>query len=130
MCCIDELNPQSKPVPPDMERFRIEVGHDHEVKPGNIVGAFANEAGIDAEHIGHVDIQSDHSLVDLPLGMPRDIFRDLKKAWVCGQKLNISRLNPTKSDRKPQRKKKPAQGKKKAERAKKTTRKKRVKTEE
>jgi|TARA_B100001964_G_C14243426_1_gene606207 hypothetical protein len=49
---------------------------------------------------------------------------------VCGQKLNISRLNPTKSDRKPQRKKKPAQGKKKAERAKKTTRKKRVKTEE
>ncbi len=120
----------SKPVPPDMERFRIEVGHDHEVKPGNIVGAFANEAGIDAEHIGHVDIQSDHSLVDLPLGMPRDIFRDLKKAWVCGQKLNISRLNPTKSDRKPQRKKKPAQGKKKAERAKKTTRKKRVKTEE
>jgi ATP-dependent RNA helicase DeaD len=83
-------------VPEGMERFRLEVGHDHEVKPGNIVGAIANEAGVDAEHIGHVDIRKDHSLVDLPLGMPRDIFRDLKKAWVCGQQLKISRLESRK----------------------------------
>ena len=75
-----------------MERFRIAVGHVHEVQPGNIVGAIANESGLDAEHIGHINIQEDHSLIDLPMGMPKDIFRDLKKAWVCGRKLEIVRL--------------------------------------
>jgi ATP-dependent RNA helicase DeaD len=75
-----------------MERFRIEVGHQHDVKPGNIVGAIANEAGLDAQHIGHIDIHTDFSVVDLPSGMPNDVFQDLRKAWVCGQRLNISRL--------------------------------------
>jgi ATP-dependent RNA helicase DeaD len=84
---------QTRPVK-GMERFRIEVGHQHDVKPGNIVGAIANEAGLDAQHIGHVDIHSDFSLVDLPVGMPNDVFRDLKRAWVCGQRLNITRLKP------------------------------------
>ena len=73
-----------------MERFRIEVGHSHGVKPGNIVGAIANEAGLDSQHIGHIDIHEDFSLVDLPDGMPRDVFRDLKRVRVAGQQLNIS----------------------------------------
>lgn len=77
----------------DMELFRIEVGHQHDVEPRNIVGAIANEAGLDAQNIGRIDIRDDHSIVELPLGMPKPIFADLKKAWVCGQKLNISRLD-------------------------------------
>ncbi|MGE0622115.1 MAG: DEAD/DEAH box helicase [Pseudomonadales bacterium] len=76
---------------PEMERFRIEVGLIHDVRPANIVGAFANEAGLDGSHIGRVDIQEDHSFVELPVGMPREVFRDLKKVWICGQQLNISR---------------------------------------
>jgi len=73
------------------ETFRIEVGHDHGVKPGNIVGAIANEAGLDAKHIGRVDIRGDHSFVDLPEGMPSDVFKHLKKVWVSGQQLRITR---------------------------------------
>jgi ATP-dependent RNA helicase DeaD len=103
-----------------MLRYRVEVGHQHSVKPGNIVGAIANEAGLDAEHIGRIDIQTDHSLVDLPTGMPKDVFRELKKARVCGQRLDISLLSGT--DRKqpsekmkPVRKARPA-GKKNAQR--------------
>lgn len=75
-----------------MERFRIEVGHDHEVQPGNIVGAIANEAGLDAEHIGHIDIRDKFSFIELPEGMPRAVFNDLQKVWIGGQKLKISRL--------------------------------------
>ena len=96
-----------------MERFRIEVGTMHEVRPADIVGAIANEAGIDGQHIGRINILDDHSTVDLPEGMPRDIFRDLKKVWVTGQQLKISKLNegnhgdrskgkpPVKKDKKP-----------------------------
>ena len=72
-----------------MQRFRIEVGHDHDVKPGNIVGAIANEAGLDSKYIGHIKIYDDHSLVDLPEGMPDEVFKQLKGVWVAGQQLNI-----------------------------------------
>ncbi len=75
-----------------MERYRIAVGHEHGVKPGNIVGAIANEAGLDAQYIGHIDIRDDHSLVDLPSGMPADVFADLQKTRVCGRPLRIARL--------------------------------------
>ena len=78
--------------PKGMERYRIEVGHDHDVKPSNIVGALANEAGLDAQNIGHIDILDDHSHVDLPIGMPKDILADLKKTWICGRRIAISRL--------------------------------------
>jgi ATP-dependent RNA helicase DeaD len=71
-------------------RYRIEVGREHGVQPGNIVGAIANEAGIDAAHIGRIEIFDAHSTVELPPGMPREIQRRLGKAWVCGQQLAIS----------------------------------------
>ena len=100
-----------KTEPPEgLERFRIEVGHEHEVQPANIVGAIANEAGLDAEHIGHIDIHTEFSFIDLPMGMPRDIFRDLKKVWVCGRQLNISRL--VKLERKPRKMPEKSTGKK------------------
>jgi ATP-dependent RNA helicase DeaD len=78
---------------PPMETFRIEVGHAHGVLPGNIVGAIANEAGLDGKHIGHIDIREDHSFVDLPEGMPKEIFRELKKVRVRGAELRITRVD-------------------------------------
>ncbi|MEJ1298298.1 MAG: DEAD/DEAH box helicase [Candidatus Sedimenticola sp. (ex Thyasira tokunagai)] len=83
---------KSSEVEEGMERFRIEVGHEHKVLPGNIVGAIANEAGLDSQYIGHINIQDSYSIIDLPEGMPKDVFRDLKKVWVSGRQLNISRL--------------------------------------
>ena len=60
------------------------------MKPGNIVGAIANEAGLAGDHIGHISIERNHSLVDLPKGMPRDVFMDLKKVRVCGRPMKIA----------------------------------------
>jgi len=75
------------------ERYRIEVGHFHGAKPGNIVGAIANEAGIDNEFIGRISIFDDFSTVDLPRGMPDDIFQLLKRVYVAGRQLEISKLD-------------------------------------
>jgi ATP-dependent RNA helicase DeaD len=75
------------------ETYRIEVGHVHGIKAGNIVGAIANEAGLEGKFIGRVDIREDHSFVDLPEGMPKQIFRDLQKTRVGGQELRISRAD-------------------------------------
>ncbi len=80
-----------------MQRFRIEVGHDHKVKPGNIVGAIANEADIESKYIGRINIFDDHSFVDLPEGMPKELFKTLKKTRVMGQALNITSAGKGKS---------------------------------
>lgn len=96
-----------------METYRIEVGHDHEVQPGNIVGAIANEAGLDSSNIGRIDIYDNYSLVDLPEGMPKEVYRDLRKTWVAGQKLNISKVHKEGSKKPPQRKSKPKKARKK-----------------
>ncbi|HQX65877.1 MAG TPA: DEAD/DEAH box helicase, partial [Dokdonella sp.] len=82
---------EHRPPEAGMETFRVEVGHMHGVKPGNIVGAIANEAELDSKHIGRITIHEDHSLVDLPVGMPSEILQLLKKSWVAGQRLRISR---------------------------------------
>ncbi|MCK4742638.1 MAG: DEAD/DEAH box helicase [Sulfuriflexus sp.] len=76
-----------------MVRYRIEVGHSHEVRPGNIVGAIANEGGIDSKNMGQISIYGDYSLVDLPKGLSKDTVSDLKKVWVAGQQLKISEFS-------------------------------------
>ena len=81
-----------------METFRVEVGHVHGVKPGNIVGAIANEAGLESKHIGRIEIRDEHSLIDLPEGMPSELLTHLKKVWVAGQRLRIRRDDGTAPD--------------------------------
>jgi ATP-dependent RNA helicase DeaD len=87
--------PRKERVPraPDegMQTFRIEVGYAHGVKPGNIVGAIANEASLDSKYIGRIEIYDDYSTLDLPDSLPDDMLEHLKKVWVAGQQLNISR---------------------------------------
>lgn len=76
-----------------MERYRLEVGRINGVKPGNIVGAIANEAGIDSQYMGQIQINDTHSFIDLPEGMPKAIFKDLKHTRVCGIPMRITRDN-------------------------------------
>jgi len=81
-----------------MECFRIEVGKVHGVKPQNIVGAIANEAGIESQYIGRIEIYDTYSLIDLPEGMPREIFHALKRVWVVGTQLKISKNSKKSKD--------------------------------
>ncbi|MDI9818083.1 MULTISPECIES: DEAD/DEAH box helicase [unclassified Legionella] len=74
------------------ELFRLDVGRIHGVKPGNIVGAIANEAGLESRFITGLKIHDDHSTVRLPKGMPKEVFQELNKAWVCGRQLKLTSL--------------------------------------
>ena len=87
----------------DTETYRIEVGYVHGVKPGNIVGAIANVAGLEGRQIGHVDIREDHTYVGLPAGMPEAVLRELQKTRVAGQWLRMATVTdvPPKPLRKP-----------------------------
>jgi ATP-dependent RNA helicase DeaD len=88
---------QREPRTPDPGTctFRIEVGYDHGVKPGNIFCAIEKDAGLDAKHIGRIEIFEDHTLLDLPDGMPADVMQHLKTVWCAGQQLRITRDGET-----------------------------------
>ncbi len=75
-----------------MQTYRIEVGSAHDVKPGNIVGAIANEADMDSSSIGRIQIFDHYSTVDLPESMPETTFKVLQRVSVAGQRLNLSRV--------------------------------------
>ncbi len=114
-----ELEPRPLKEHPDiaMCRYRLEVGHRDGVKPGNIVGAIANEAELDSQYIGNIDIHEDFSLVDLPDGMPKEVMQILRKARVAGKPLGIRPVSgkqagraPGNDEAAPRRKPKPLKG--------------------
>jgi ATP-dependent RNA helicase DeaD len=76
-----------------METYRIEVGRAHQVKPTNIVGAIANESGMDSSVIGKIVIFDAYSTVDLLAGMPPGLLHTLKQVRISGRRLNLSRLD-------------------------------------
>jgi ATP-dependent RNA helicase DeaD len=80
-----------RPPEQGMDRYRIDVGEIHGVKPANIVGAIANEADIDSQHIGRISIFPDYSTVDLPYGMPKQILRLLQKARINSRMMQLKK---------------------------------------
>ncbi|MCW8857911.1 MAG: DEAD/DEAH box helicase, partial [Kangiella sp.] len=83
----------------EMERFKIEAGHSHNVKVSNIVGAIANEAEIDSEYIGRIDIFDEFTTVDLPAGMPKEVLQILSKAYVAGRPMNLTVIGDQKASK-------------------------------
>ena len=76
-----------------LSRYRIEVGRNQQATPKDIVGAIANEAGIDSRFIGQINLYEDYSTVELPSALPREILEVLRKIRVRQTPLNIRLLD-------------------------------------
>jgi ATP-dependent RNA helicase DeaD len=73
----------------DMRSFTIDVGRSHGVMPKDIVGAIANEGGIGARQIGAIKLFDTYSTVELPAGLPNEVFQALGRTWIRGQRINL-----------------------------------------
>lgn len=69
--------------------YRIAVGRSHGVRPGQIIGALANEGGIPGSQINGLKIYDEHATVLLPSSLSKNTVEQLKKAWVCGRQLHL-----------------------------------------
>ena len=87
------MDRDSRPPEDNMTRYRVEVGHRDRVKPGNLVGAIANESGLQGRMIGRIQIFDSHSLVDLPKGMPEDVYNALRRLKVMNRELQITQAS-------------------------------------
>ncbi|WP_057831602.1 DEAD/DEAH box helicase [Colwellia sp. TT2012] len=74
----------------DWQTYRLEVGKDHGARPGDIVGAIANEISLDSSYIGAINLHEKHTFVQLPKGIPADLFNQLKSVRVRRQPLAIT----------------------------------------
>lgn len=83
--------PERRPRNPDraLASFRIEVGKRHKVEPRQIVGALANEGGLSREDFGHIQINPEYSIVELPADLPRDTFDRLVNTRISGKLIEI-----------------------------------------
>jgi ATP-dependent RNA helicase DeaD len=79
----------------DWQTYRLEVGKEHGARPGDIVGAIANEISLDSSYIGAINLHDKHSFVQLPKGIPADLFKQLKGVRVRRQPLAISTSDET-----------------------------------
>jgi ATP-dependent RNA helicase DeaD len=86
-----ERRPRSGRFAPQ-DLYRLEVGAMHGVQAGHIVGAIANEAGLDGSEINGIKVREDHTLVRLPEGMPPEILKRLSAVKVRGRPLALSML--------------------------------------
>jgi ATP-dependent RNA helicase DeaD len=75
-----------------MRRYKISLGRRDNIKPGNILGAIANEAEISSAFIGAIQIHQDFTTVDLPDEMPKETLQILKNTRVFDKKLNMEEL--------------------------------------
>lgn len=87
--------PVSGEAAPDMVVYHLDVGRDHGVEAKHIVGAIANEAGVDSAFIRNLRIEGDHSTVELPDGMPKPIQKHLYKVWIQGQQIKLRQVGDT-----------------------------------
>jgi len=74
------------------QRYRIAVGRDHGVTPKEIVGAIANEGGIEGRLIGQIDLFGDFSTVELPAQLPASLLAALGRIMVCNRPLDTRPL--------------------------------------
>ena len=82
-----------------LARYRIDVGREHMASPKDIVGAIANEAGIESRFIGQINLFEDYSTVELPADLSNDVVQILRRARVRQQPLNLRLASPEEASR-------------------------------
>lgn len=75
----------------NLATYRLAVGKRQHIRPGAIVGALANEGGLNSKDFGRITIAADHTLVELPKDLPQSVLDNLRDTRISGQLINIER---------------------------------------
>ncbi len=72
-----------------MVRLHMNVGNNQGVKPRDVVGAIANEAGIDGKSIGSVDIYDTFTFVEIPENLARKVMDRMDQRMIKGKAVSL-----------------------------------------
>jgi ATP-dependent RNA helicase DeaD len=79
---------------PGMTRLFLNIGRNFNVRPQDIVGAIANEAGIPGRTIGAIDILDTYSFVDIPSQYVDQVIDAVTSSGIKGRNVNAERAQP------------------------------------
>jgi ATP-dependent RNA helicase DeaD len=77
-----------------MTRLFLDVGRSNRVRPADIVGAIANEAGLPGRTSGSIDIYDRFAFVEVPAEYAQRVMRVLNGTTLRGKKLRVSVAKP------------------------------------
>ena len=72
-----------------MSRLYISAGYKSGVRPGDIVGAIANEAGIASRKIGAIEITENFTLVEVEQSVAAAVIESLSDASLKGRRITV-----------------------------------------
>ena len=75
----------------DVTRVYVGAGRKSGVRPGDLVGAIANEARVDSSNIGAIEIADRFSLVEVPERMAERIIDALRSSTIKGKRVTVRR---------------------------------------
>ena len=75
----------------DMARLFIGVGRQAGIRPADLVGAIAGEAGVEGRSIGAIQIGDTYSLVEVPESNADQVIAALKQATLRGRRVQVRR---------------------------------------
>ncbi|OOF24468.1 ATP-dependent RNA helicase [Salinivibrio proteolyticus] len=78
--------------PADWDTYQLSVGREQGVQVKDIVGAIANELGLDKNNIGAIKLAPGHTYVQLPKTMPKEVFAQLQKLRIRQKETNAQRV--------------------------------------
>lgn len=73
----------------EMARVYVGVGREAGIRPGDLVGAIANEARVNSNIIGAIEIENRFSIVDVPASMASGIIEVLGRARIKGRRVPV-----------------------------------------
>jgi len=90
----------SAPLAGNLVNFRLDVGSTHGVKPGNLVGAIANETGLTSKQMGKIEIFEEYSTINLPSDMTAAQRKKLNSIWVANRQLKPTEVGQSRDKKK------------------------------
>lgn len=93
----EELNAASEQPEVGMARLFIGLGRQDGLRPGDLVGAISNEAGLTGRAIGAIDILDRTAFVEVPAPEAANVVAVLRRATIRGRKVKVELAPPAMS---------------------------------
>lgn len=77
----------------DMARLFVNIGKNHGVTPGDILGAVAGESGIPGRVVGSIDMYDGYTFVDVPRKYSDQVLGAMEHARIKGKNVRIERAS-------------------------------------
>ena len=95
---VQEANVETERTEAGMTRLFVQIGRQDGIRPGDIVGAIANEAGVPGNKIGAIDIMDRSTFVEVPEADAERVIDALSRTKLRGKRVFVEVARPRREE--------------------------------